>query len=350
MYFKDFVNGLSGPFRLSSTMAGSDINLPRFNQILPQVLPNAQLRLTNQQALAFSVNLSVFALTARASVVMLQAHQADLVLAPSALAPATSNNQQWFLLYAWEAAEFTDNANSCSLQAGDLLLIHSSSSASLRPHINLNCTIIALREQCVGHWQTLFRRACNRRFCADSDWARLLSVYLRELNEPFMERISTVPSDQAVCLDTVLSLAVMTMGQAIPHGLAGRVPDRHRQARQKLYTEITLWLYLNFGEVSLTGKKVAREFRISVRTLHKLFREFNDSASFAVFLNNIRMWNARNMLRDSLLGHLSIGDIGWLCGFADPAHFGKVFKKHHSITPGQMRNIVHGKDEPQASC
>ena len=326
-------------------MAGTDINLPRFNQILPQVLPNAQLRLAAQQALAFSGNLSAFALTARASVVMLQAHHADLVLAS-----ATSNSQQWFLLYAWEPAEFTDNANSCTLQAGDLLLIHSSSSASLRPHINLNCTIIALREHCAGHWQTLFRQACNRRFCADSGWARLLSVYLRELNEPFMQRISTVPSDQAVCLDTVLSLAVMMMGQAVPHGLAGRAPDRQRQARHKLYTDITLWLYLNFGEVSLTGKKVAREFRISVRTLHKLFREFNESASFAIFLNNIRMWNARNMLRDSLLGHLSVGDIGWLCGFADPAHFGKVFKKHYSITPGQMRNIVHGNDEPQVSC
>jgi len=348
MHFKDFVNGLSGPFRLSSIMAGTDLNLPRFNQILLQVLPNAQLHLTTEQALAFSVNLSAFALTARASVVMLQAHHADLVLAPSA--HATNNSQQWFLLYVWEAAEFTDNANSCTLQAGDLLLIHSSSSASLRSQINLNCTIIALREQCVGHWQTLFRQACNQRFCADSGWARLLSVYIRELNEPFMERISTVPSDQAVCLDTVLSLAVMMMGQAVPHGLAGRAPDRQRQARHKLYTDITLWLYLNFGEVSLTGKKVAREFRISVRTLHKLFREFNDSASFAIFLNNIRMWNARNMLRDSLLGHLSIGDIGWLCGFADPAHFGKVFKKYYSITPGQMRNSVNGNDEPEAPC
>ncbi|MGH8811668.1 MAG: helix-turn-helix transcriptional regulator [Advenella sp.] len=326
-------------------MAGTDLNLPRLNQILLQILPNAQLHLTAQQALASGVNLSAFALTARASVVMLQAHRADLILSP-----ANSNSQQWFLLCAWEAAEFTDNANSCTLQAGDLLLIHNSSSARLRPHINLNCTVIALRDHCVGHWQTLFRQTCNQCFCADSGWARLLSVYLRELNEPFMERISTVPSDQAVCLDTVLSLAVMMMGQTVPHGLAGRAPDRQRQARHKLYTDITLWLYLNFGEVSLTGKKVAREFHISVRTLHKLFREFNDSASFAIFLNNIRMWNARNMLRDSLLGHLSVGDIGWLCGFADPAHFGKVFKKHHSITPGQMRNLVHGNDEPQASC
>ncbi|MGO3125341.1 MAG: helix-turn-helix transcriptional regulator [Advenella sp.] len=329
-------------------MAGTDINLPRFNQILPQVLPNAQLRPAAQQTLAFGVNLSAFALTAKASVVMLQANHADLILAPSALAPTASNSQRWFLLCAWEAVEFTENANSRTLQPGDLLLIHSSGAASLRPRVKLDCTIIALQEPCVAHWQSLFRQACNQHFCADSGWARLLSVYLRELNESFMERIATVPSDQSVCLDTVLSLAVMMMGQSVPHGLAGRIPDRRRQARHKLYTDITLWLYLNFGEANLTGKKVAREFRISVRTLHKLFREFNDSASFAIFLNNIRMWNARNMLRDSLLGHLNVSDIGWLCGFADPAHFGKVFKKHHSITPGQMRDIAHSNDGPQA--
>jgi AraC-like DNA-binding protein len=350
MHFKDFVNGLSEPFRLNSAMAGADISLPRFNQILPQVLPNAQLHLAAQQAPAFGVNLSAFSLTARASIVMLQAHHADLVLAPPALVPATSNSQQWFLLCAWESAEFTGNANSCTLQAGDLLLLHSSSSASLRPHLNLNCTIIALQEHCVGYSQTLFRQACNQHFCADSGWARLLSAHLHELNEPFMERIATVPSDQAVCLDTILSLAVMMLGQSVHHCLAGRVPNKQRQARHKLYTDITLWLYLNFGEASLTGTKVAQQFHISVRTLHKLFHEFNDSATFASFLNDIRMRNARNMLRDSLLGHLSVGDIGWLCGFSDSAHFGKVFKKYHSITPGQMRNRAHGDDEPEASC
>ncbi|HLU02012.1 MAG TPA: helix-turn-helix transcriptional regulator [Advenella sp.] len=331
-------------------MADTDINLPRFNQVLPQVLPNAQLRSATQSAVPFRVNLSAFALTARASVVMLQATRAELVLASSALTSVASKGQQWFLLYAWEAAEFTNTTISCALQAGDLLLVHSSNSASLCPRINLNCTIIALQEPCVGHWQSLFGRARNQHFRAESGWARLLSVYLRELNEPFMERIATIPSDQAVCLETVLSLAVMMIGQQINHGLAGRGPDRQRQARHKLYTDITLWLYFNFGEVSLTGKKVAREFHISVRTLHKLFREFNDSASFAHYLNDIRMRNARNMLRDSLLGHLNVGDIGWLCGFADPAHFGKVFKKHHSITPGQMRDMAHGNDEPLTSC
>lgn len=349
MNFKDFINGQVAPFRLNSVMAATEINLPRFNQILPQVLPNAQLHPTAHPVPQFSVNLSAFALTAKASVILLQAHHANLVMAPATLAAASSHIEQWFLVCTWEAAEFTDNANRCSLQAGDLILVNSASSVSVRPHRQLDCTIIALQHHCVGHWHALFQQACHRHFRADCGWGRLLSVYLRELNDPFMQRIATVPSDQAVCLDTVLSLAAMVMGQSVQYGLADRVPDRQRQARYKLYADITLWLYLNFGEASLTGKKVAREFGISVRTLHKLFQEFNDSASFAIFLNDIRMQNARNMLRDSLLGHLKVSDIGWLCGFADPAHFGKVFKKHHSITPGQMREGVQGNGEVGAT-
>lgn len=344
MHFKDFVNGLSEPFRLNSVTADADISLPRFNQILPQILSNATLHPATQPAHGFRVNLSAFALTASASVVMLQANHADLIWAPAA-----SNSPQWLLLHTREAAEFTDNTNSCTLQAGDLLLIHSSGSASLRPHLNLDCTIVALQESCVGHRQSLFRQACNQHFRPDSGWAKVLALCLRDLNEPFLERIASVPSDQAVCLDTVRLLAGMTIGQNIHHRLASRSPDKNYQARHNLYTEITLWLYLNSSQISLTGEKVAREFRISVRTLHKLFRQFNDSATFAMFLNDIRMLNARNLLRDSLLGYLKIGDIGWLCGFSDPAHFGKVFKKYYSITPGKMRDIARGSDESQAS-
>ena len=332
-------------------MAGAEVTLPYFNTILPHLLPNARLQPAAQPYRPFNANLAAFPLTSRASVVLLQAEPVNLEWVPPATASAAAGTgEKWFLLCAREALELIENDNICTLRAGDLLLIHSDSALTLHPRNRLDFTIIALHKHSVGHWQTLLQRACHRYFRADSDWARLLSVYLRELNEPFMERIAGVPSDQAVCLETIISLAVMMFGQAGHLGAAGRKTDKRRQARHKLYTDITVWLYLNFAESGLTGQKVAREFCISVRTLHKRFREFNDSASFAIFLNDIRMQNARNMLRDSSLVHMTVGDIGWHCGFADPAHFGKVFKKYHSITPRQMRDIAHGNDQNPSSC
>lgn len=165
------------------------------------------------------------------------------------------------------------------------------------------------------------------------------------MNESFMERIADVPTDQTVCLETILSLAVMMFGQRLQYGGSTMFPDRKRLARHRLYSDITVWLYANFARHELTGETVAGEFDISVRTLHKLFSEFNGNTSFAAYLNKIRMQNARKMLRDSSMHHVKIGDIGWLCGFADPAHFGKVFKKFHSVTPRQMREIALGSSE-----
>ncbi len=350
MFLKDFVNGLCEPFRLNSAMAGEEVTLSYFNSVLPQLLPNTRLQRATQSPYPFNANLAAFPLTSRASVVLLQAEPVILEWGSCAPTPAAGAIGKWFLLCAGQTAEFTDNGNKRTLRAGDLLLIHSRSCATLCPRTRLDCTIIALQDGGVAHWQALFKQARNQYFCADSGWARVLSVYLRELNERFMDRIAAVPSDQGVCLETVLSLAVMMFGQTRHLGAGQWVSDKRRQARHKLYTDITVWLYLNFSQASLTGQRVAREFRISVRTLHKLFREFNDSASFAMFLNDIRMQNARNMLRASSLVHMTVGDIGWQCGFSDPAHFGKVFKKCHSITPRQMREIAHGNGQSQASC
>ncbi|MGO1768252.1 MAG: helix-turn-helix transcriptional regulator [Advenella sp.] len=331
-------------------MAGAEVTLSYFNSVLPQLLPNTRLQQATQTPYPFNANLAAFPLTSRASVVLLQAEPAYLQLAAPAPTDVAVATEKWFLVRAGETAYFTDNENKWTLRPGDLLLIHSRSPATLCPRTRLGCTIIALQEHSVGHWKMLLQQARTRYFCADSGWARVLSVYMRELNERFMDRIAAVPSDQGVCLETVLSLAVMMFGQARQLGAGEWASDKRRQARYKLYTDITVWLYLNFGEAGLTGQKVAREFRISVRTLHKLFREFNDSASFATFLNDIRMQNARNMLRDSSLVHMTVGDIGWQCGFSDPAHFGKVFKKCHSITPRQMRDIAHGNGQSRVSC
>lgn len=324
-------------------MAGTDITLPYLNKILPYLLRNGQLRQVPRPDQPFSACLSAFPLTTRASVVSLRVEQAELVFDPTETI-ALAGKREWYLVCLQESAEFLTNGGTSLLQPGDLLLIHSHSAACLRPRLALSCIMIGLQEPGIGHWLPLFHQAQNRSFGASNGWARLLSVYLRELNESFMDRIAQVPSDQAVCLETVLSLAVMMFRQTLPPGSLDSVPDRRRRARHKLYCDITVWLYLNFGQTGLTGKKVAREFRISVRTLHKLFNEFSDNASFAIFLNEIRMQNARKMLWDSSLVDLPVGDIGWLCGFADPAHFGKAFKKYHSITPRQMREAVHGTD------
>lgn len=342
MFYKDSINGLPGPFRLHSVMAGKDVTLSHFNEMLPYFVDNGQLRHVDA-AMPFGATLTAFPLTPRAALILLQADACDLHFAPSAT-PSRVPHPQWYVICVLEYALFTSGSGQFAVQPGDVLLVHSQSIARLRPQCRLRCIIVAMQQPCVEQRQALFRAVSGHCFAAHGGWARVLSVYLRELNETIMDRVSAVPSDQAICLDTLLSMAAMMFEHRIHDEEAGLVVGKRRQARSKLYFEITLWLSANFAEAELTGAKVASEFGISVRTLHKLFREFNDSASFAVFLNNIRMQNARKLLWDSSMRELTMADIGWRCGFSDPAHFGKVFKKYHSLTPKQMRDTAPRAD------
>ncbi len=336
MFFKDFVNGLSEPFKLSSVMDGAPVTLPAFNQALPYLLHHAHLRPGRASQAPFSASLTAYPLTSRASVVTLQAEQTELQFAgnpPSAVA----DNAEWFLLRLDDVTEFCTPQERITLQEGDLAFLNSQSRVRLRPHRRLGCKIISLKQARVVQWQSLFSQVADRCFYADNSWGRVLSVYLREMDESFMERIAEVTIDQAVCLETILSLAIMMFGQRLAQERANHVSDRKRLARHRLYSEITIWLYANYARHDLSGSLVASQFGVSVRSLHKLFSEFNGETSFAAFLNRIRMQNARKMLRDSSMRDLKIGDIGWHCGFADPAHFGKAFRKFHSLTPRQMR-------------
>ena len=335
MFFKDFVNGLSGPFRWQSIEGSSELPLPDFNRILPFVLNGAQCLPVSSQATAPSIHLSAFPLAAQASVVKLRLGRTRLLLnaQPDSLrllGPA------WFLFCMQEPATLDMDGQCQDLRSGDLLLLDTTCRCGLEPVERLDCIVIALRQAGGAQGQSLLDSARGRRFDAENGWARLLSAHLRALSDEFLEKISLIESDQIVCLEHVLSLLGMMLNQAVGWQTAtsqGKgLAIRHRQ-----YNDITLWLYQNFAEAGLTGQKVADQFHISLRTLHKLFRQFNASCSFAVFLNHIRMKNAKRMLWDSSMKHLTVADIGWQCGFSDPAHFGKVFKKYYQLTPKQMR-------------
>lgn len=335
MFFKDFVNGLSGPFRWQSIEGSSEPPLADFNRILPFVLNGVQCLPVPSQAVAPSIHLSAFPLGAHASAVKLRLGRTSLLLQsqPESLRLLGS---AWFLFCMQAPATLHMDGRCQSLLPGDLLLLDTNCRCGLAPVEYLDCIVIALRQAGVAQSQSLLDSARGRCFSAESGWARLLSAQLRALSDEFLEKIAVTESDQIVCLEHVLSLLGMMLNQAVSWQAVAN-QDKGLAIRHKQYNDITLWLYQNFAEAGLTGQKVADQFHISVRTLHKLFGQFNASCSFAVFLNHIRMKNAKRMLWDSSMTHLTVADIGWQCGFSDPAHFGKVFKKYYRVTPKQMR-------------
>ncbi len=57
--------------------------------------------------------------------------------------------------------------------------------------------------------------------------------------------------------------------------------------------------------------------------------------SFSDLLNEVRIENAKKLMEDS---SLHIADISEMVGFADTAHFSRVFKKFTGMSANEYRN------------
>lgn len=109
-----------------------------------------------------------------------------------------------------------------------------------------------------------------------------------------------------------------------PSSLAAR---RRQQIRE--YIEAHLF------DPDLTPARVAAGVRVSVRYLHQLFEEGEETA--ARYIQRRRLEEASRALSDPAQRGRSITDIALNHGFNDVSHFGRVFRERFGLTPGEFR-------------
>jgi AraC-like DNA-binding protein len=81
----------------------------------------------------------------------------------------------------------------------------------------------------------------------------------------------------------------------------------------------------------MTLAGVADALKVNADHLGRLFRQHTEG-TLADFLGRVRVNHACRMLES---GRYSVGEIALRVGFADAAHFGKVFKRLMQCTPGE---------------
>ena len=92
-------------------------------------------------------------------------------------------------------------------------------------------------------------------------------------------------------------------------------------------------------DTSLTVKELAAQAGISQRTLNRRFIHATGVTPWQ-YLINLRIIEAESLLRRS---NLSITDIAETVGFADAAHFARLFRRSVQLTPSDYRKAVRGK-------
>jgi AraC-like DNA-binding protein len=77
---------------------------------------------------------------------------------------------------------------------------------------------------------------------------------------------------------------------------------------------------------------------ISVRYLHHLFAQAR--TTFGAELMKLRLESARRLLEDPRLAALDIAEVSARCGFSEPSHFARRFRRAYGRGPQAHRRHV----------
>ena len=131
--------------------------------------------------------------------------------------------------------------------------------------------------------------------------------------------------------------ALQTMTERLKKSRAdteAECPENSR-AGSFLVKQAVAYMEAHYAE-KLTLQVVADACYVSQWHLSKLLNRFTEQ-SFYDILNSQRVEAAKRLLADP---SLRIGDIGEMVGYADPAHFARIFKKTTGMSANEYRNSL----------
>jgi AraC family transcriptional regulator, positive regulator of tynA and feaB len=115
-------------------------------------------------------------------------------------------------------------------------------------------------------------------------------------------------------------------------------PTPSDASRAAIYLHACHLIALRFGDPNLGPNRIARDLRISTRSLARIFADHDETVMRRVF--DERVSQAMKLLIAPEAAHRSITQIAFACGFNDSSHFGRVFAARVQLTPSQWRKQI----------
>jgi AraC family transcriptional regulator, positive regulator of tynA and feaB len=119
------------------------------------------------------------------------------------------------------------------------------------------------------------------------------------------------------------------------------LPDSRDAMRAAMREDIRHHVRTHLQDPGLGPASIAQAYSISVRALHGLFEEVDESV--AGLVRSERLTRCMQDLQQPSGG--SVTDIAFRWGFSDSAHFSRVFKRAFGVTPRAVRREAVEQDE-----
>ncbi|MEW5660143.1 helix-turn-helix domain-containing protein [Streptomyces cinereoruber] len=125
----------------------------------------------------------------------------------------------------------------------------------------------------------------------------------------------------------------------------GDLPPESRQ--QVLFLRVSAYIQEHLGDPDLGPARIAAAHHISVRHLHRVFRQH--STTVAEFVRARRLDKCRRDLADPFLREVPVHAVAARWGFVQPAAFSRLFRTSTGLTPTEYRAIhAEAVDQPCA--
>jgi AraC family transcriptional regulator, positive regulator of tynA and feaB len=234
--------------------------------------------------------------------------------------PIDNSKRHDFVLYQTRTgmARFRVPQGTVTVRPGECVLVNTGEPFELDSQQPITAVILVFPGHWLARWLPSPERCCPL-FTHTDGWSMALCSAVGALHP-----------------DTIVSLALP--GVALAENIAGLLAlasGPTSQRRPPLVELLRTTLRDCLHEPAVCASRLAEQHEISLRTLHYAFSRAG--TTFMRELVRMRLDRARNMLSDADLTWIDIGEVSERCGFSDPSHFARRFRRTFGLTPLEFR-------------
>jgi len=240
---------------------------------------------------------------------------------------ARSRQNFFYLLYMREGhMGVAQCGREATITRGDCLLVNSQEPYRFSLPVRNDCLSVQIPQHWLRTWLPHPEDATITPLATHSPWGATLASALGNLQRDALDRIS-LPF--GIVADQIGALIALT------HGESAEPLTRHNAS---LLRRLTCSIEERSCDPKTNPATVASEHGISKRYLHLVLAK--GGTSFGSALIEARLKRAKALLDDVRFARTPIAEIGWRCGFSNPSHFARRFRRRFGAAPADYRKTL----------
>jgi AraC family transcriptional regulator, positive regulator of tynA and feaB len=234
-----------------------------------------------------------------------------------------ARDAMFHLIHVRRGVQFVEHCGrNLKLEPGDCLLVDCLSGFSFDFPEGVEALVLEIRKDWIQGWLPAPEDAAGHIIGRKSGWGATLSSALGNLT-PALSDISVPRTAIAEQIAVLLALSTPAAAPAL---------TTHKRTLLKRISET---IRERCHEQDLDPGAVAAALGLSRRYIHVLFAAAGTTFSHELY--SCRLQRAQRLLRDRRYDGLGIAEIAWNCGFSEPSHFTRRFRKCFGVAPTAYR-------------